>query len=194
MLKVAITGGIGSGKSLVSKVFSLYNIPLYNADIAAKRIMQSDAVVIQQLKLIFGNELYKEGRLDRPFLASLVFSNSNLLQQLNAVVHPAIALDYANWHDRQNAPYTIKEAAILFESGSDKEIDFVIGVTAPLQLRIQRTMQRDHISETQVMSRIQNQMDDAQKMALCNAVIHNDNKQSVLLQVALIHNTIIHLT
>ncbi len=147
MLKVGITGGIGSGKSTVSKIFEVLGIPLYYADTAAKYLMDNDAMLQQALQKEFGSEIYKEEKLDRAYLASIVFNNPAKLDALNAIVHPATIADAERWMQQQNTSYAIKEAALIFESGAQKKLDYVIGVYAPTAMRIRRVMARDNISK-----------------------------------------------
>jgi dephospho-CoA kinase len=193
MLRVGITGGIGSGKSLVSNLFSLYNIPVFNADSAAKFLMNYDAKTKNALVATFGEAIYKEGRIDRPSLANIIFNNEDKLLALNQIVHPNVADYYNTWHLSQCAPYTLKEAAIMFESGSASMMDYIIGVTAPVPVRMERVMKRDGISSAKVKERMDNQMDEGEKMKLCNFVIHNDDCQSVIQQVHIIHHQLIQL-
>lgn len=193
MHKIGITGGIGSGKTVVTRVFQTLGIPVFNADGAAKYIMHQDKEVIAQLTAYFGEAIYQEGRLNRPLLASIVFNDPQKLTYLNSIVHPKV-IDFGNqWHEQQNAPYTLKEAALFFESGSYTSMDFIIGVTAPQELRLQRAMNRDGATKEQVLERMAQQMDEAEKMALCAYVIHNDNRQSVIQQVNNLHQHILEL-
>lgn len=193
MHKIGITGGIGSGKSLVSKMFSVLGIPVLNADDTAKCLMETDASLRQQLEAAFGTETYKNGRLNRPFLASAVFADPEQLGRLNAIVHPAV-IAYANeWARRQTAPYVIKEAALFFESGSWREMDKIIGVSAPEALRIERAMRRDQSSEKAVRERMSRQMDESEKMARCDYIIHNDETASVIKQVTALHEQLLTL-
>ncbi|SDD63187.1 dephospho-CoA kinase [Niabella drilacis] len=187
MLKVGITGGIGSGKTLVASIFHTLGIPVYDADAAAKRLMNTSTEIREQLTGLFGADTYKTGQLDRPLLASKVFGNPEQLGRLNAIVHPVTIRDSQEWFARQTGPYAIKEAAIFFESGSDQYMDYMIGVTAPEALRIRRTMDRSHITEAQVRERMQQQMDDAEKMRRCHFVIDNGETVSLIGQVMAIH-------
>lgn len=191
MLQVGITGGIGSGKSMVCKLFQLYGIPLFDADKSAKYLMDTDPNIIQALQSIFGAAVYKEGRVDRPFLANIVFHDAEKLKQLNAIVHPAVIAYGKKWHLEQNAPYTIKEAALFFESGSYKEMDIMIGVDAPEAIRLQRTMLRDQVTASEVKARMAQQMDNAEKMSRCDYVIQNNNTESLILQVHQLHQLLI---
>lgn len=194
MLKVGLTGGIGSGKSMVASIFAVLGIPVYFADEAAKRIQQEDPEVRKQIIGLLGDEAYQNGILNRTYVSSIVFSNKTKLEQLNAIVHPATMRDAENWLSLQTTPYAIKEAALIFESGSQRDLDFVIGVTAPIAIRIQRTMARDSVTEEQVRNRMEKQISDKIKMRLCDAVIVNDEKQLLLPQVLELHQKLITLS
>ena len=193
MLKIGITGGIGSGKSIVAKVFEHLDIPVYNADTAAKSLMEKDPALRASITELFGPEAYLNGTLNRSLSSSLVFKDSRLLEALNALVHPA-TIQYGNeWMNRQSAPYVIKEAALIFESGSQRDLDLVIGVFAPEYLRIKRVKARDNISEDDIRQRMDNQIQDRIKMKLCNYIIANDEKQLLIPQVLKIHSQILSL-
>jgi dephospho-CoA kinase len=187
MLKVGITGGIGAGKSTVCRVFETLGIPVFYADDAAKHLMNSDAGLRQQIIEIFGTQAYEGEILNRVYLGKLVFGNPVRLAQLNALTHPAVIRYGESWMARQTAPYALKEAALFFESGSNKSMDLMIGVSAPLSLRIRRTMQRENISEAQVLERVSKQMNDEEKMHLCDFRIFNDDAHSVIEQVGQLH-------
>ena len=180
---VGITGGMGSGKSTVAAVFASLGIPVYQADDAAKRLMNEDESLQTQLKKHFGEASYKDGRLNRAYIASEVFNNKQKLELLNSIVHPATIADGEKWMQQQTTPYAIKEAAIIFESGSQRYLDFIIGVSAPVDLRISRSMKRDNLSKEEVTARLNRQMDDDIKMKLCDAVIINDEQQPLIPQV-----------
>lgn len=187
-LKIGITGGIGSGKSYVAKVFKALGVPFYDADSAAKEIMVSSAQVREALVARFGPEVYfADGQLNRPFLSALVFKDADKLAQLNAIVHPAVIQHGLDWADRQEGPYSLKEAALLFESGSYKTLDYTILVTAPEDLRVQRVMSRDKISAEQVLDRMAKQLPDTDKMQLADFVINNDESDPLLPQVLALH-------
>ena len=194
MLRVGITGGIGSGKSTVAKVFEVLGIPVYYADDAAKRLMNEDEDLKKNLRLNFGEDVYTNGILNRPYLSSIVFNNPEKLQLLNSIVHPVTIADAANWMKQQIAPYTIKEAALIFESGSQEGLDKVIGVYAPAPLRILRAMKRDNISKEEVLARMNKQIDEEIKMRLCDYVIKNDEQEMVLPQVLELHKQLLVLS
>ena len=193
-LRIGLTGGIGSGKTLVASVFYHLGIPIYYADQAAKDLQNSDPEIRKKLTLLFGNELYKDGYLNKVYLASIVFSNPGKLKALNTVMHPATLQAAANWMQKQSTPYAIKEAALIFEAKAQKDLDCVIGVYAPKEIRLKRTMLRDNSSEEQVLKRMQNQMDEEQKMKLCQFVIINDENQLLIPQILAIHNQLIELS
>lgn len=193
MLRVGLTGGIGSGKTTVARVFQVLGVPVYDADKASKKLMNEDAQMKMDLISAFGEETYKEGVLDRKYLAETVFNDPEKLVLLNSIVHPATLHHASEWMKKQEAPYIIKEAALIFESGSNKDLDYVIGVYSPLELRISRTMARDSISREQVFSRIQNQMNEESKMALCDFIIQNDPNHSILEQVLELHHQLLEL-
>ena len=186
-MKIGLTGGIGSGKTTVAKIFETIGIPVYYADEAAKRIMNEDKSLRQQIIQHFGEETYKENQLNRSYLSSLVFNNEEKLALLNSLVHPLTIEDADNWVKKQNTAYTIKEAALIFESDSWKHLDKVIGVNAPYELRLQRTMQRDNTSKDAVEARMAKQMNEEEKMKRCNFIINNDEKELLIPQVIALH-------
>ena len=175
MLKVGITGGIGSGKSVVCRVFTTLGIPVFNADDAAKYLMSTDAELKAAIIAMLGAEAYDGMLPNREKIASIVYGQPDKLRQLNALVHPATVAYGREWLLQQKAPYSIKEAAIFFESGSHTEMDVMIGVTAPTALRNERAMKRSHLTEAKVASIMQQQMDDTEKMKRCEYVITNDD-------------------
>lgn len=194
MLKVGITGGIGSGKSTVSRIFELLGIPVYYADTAAKEIMQTDEALKTAVKEHFGADIYgPDGKLDRAALGKIVFNDKDKLELLNSIVHPATIRHSDEWANRQTSPYVIKEAALLFESGSFQYLDKIIGVFAPQPMRIERVMKRDHVTREEVLARINKQIDDNIKMRLCDYVIHNDEQQMVIPQVLALHQQLISI-
>jgi dephospho-CoA kinase len=193
LLKIGLTGGIGSGKSTVARIFEILGIPVYYADAAAKRLMNTDPALREQIIAAFGAEAYTGGELNRQYLAQQVFHDEKKLAGLNSLVHPATIHDAEKWIAAQTSPYTVKEAALIFESGSEKLLDYVIGVSAPQELRIQRTMQRDHISREEVLKRIHQQMDEKLKMEQCNFIVYNDEEQPVLPQVLALHRQLLEL-
>lgn len=188
-LHVGITGGIGSGKTLVCRLFATLGIPVYYADERAKIILHSNDKVIAAVKMLLGNNVYSEGGiLNRKLVASLVFSDSDLLAKYNAIIHPAVLEDAHLWMQQHATfPYILKEAALLFESGSYKSLDKIICITAPELLRIERVMRRDKISEDAVRQRMKNQWSENDKVALSDFIIINDGKTMLIPQVMEIH-------
>jgi dephospho-CoA kinase len=192
MLKIGLTGGIGSGKSTVAAIFEVLDIPVYYADNVAKQLMQEDESLINSIKLNFGDSCYEAGKLNRAYLSSIVFTDKSKLELLNSIVHPATIAHAENWMSIQTAPYCIKEAALIFESNSNKNLDFVIGVHSPENLRINRIMKRDQISENEIKARIDAQMNETEKMAKCDFVINNDEIELLIPKVISIHQKLIH--
>lgn len=188
-LWVGVTGGIGSGKSTVCKVFSLLGIPVYSADDRAKWLMANDPILKSEIKAAFGKQSFlPDGSLNRSFLAEKVFQDPENVKQINALVHPAVGKDFSDWANSQTAPYVIKEAALLFESGSAHQLDFVIQVSSPLKIRIARILMRDpHRSEEQINHIIDQQMPDEQKNELADFVIKNTENKLLIPQVLEIH-------
>lgn len=174
MLKIGITGGIGSGKTTVAKLFEQLGIPVYYADVRGKALASEDPEVASQIREVFGEEAYVNGSLDHKFIASIVFNEKEKLQALNSIVHPAAQRDWEKWVKEQNTPYVLREVAILFEVGAEKGLDYVIGVSAPEEVRIERVMKRNSFTREQVIERIRNQMPDEEKMSRCDFVIDND--------------------
>ncbi len=193
MLRVGITGGIGSGKTTVARIFELLGIPVYYADTAAKRLMNDDEDVKNAIIAHFGPGSYKDGRLNRAYISSIVFNDKDQLEKLNAITHPATIRDANEWMKRQKTAYTIKEAALIFESGSVEFLDHVIGVYTPLPLRIQRIMQRDGITREEVAQRMSRQLDENIKMKLCDSVLVNDEQQLLIPQVLALHSRLLSL-
>jgi dephospho-CoA kinase len=180
---IGLTGGIGSGKSVVAKIFTTLGIPVFNADETAKMMMQSNPEMKAKLIEQFGSSIYNASGLQKEKLAAIVFNDPFQLQLLNAIVHPVTIQAAKDWAANQTSPYVIKEAALIFESAAADGLFKVIGVTAPLSLRIQRVMQRDGISKEHVEARMQHQISDTIKMRLCDYVIENNNQQMLIPQV-----------
>jgi dephospho-CoA kinase len=193
-LKVGITGGIGSGKTTVCKIFEKFGVPVYYADERAKHLMVSRQEIIDKVKEIFGKKAYlPDGSLDRKYIAGIAFNHPEKLRQLNAVVHPAIHRDGNEWHRQQNVPYTLNEAALMVESSGHKRMDVLIVVTAPEELRIKRVMDRDGVSKQAVLERIKNQLPEEEKVNAADFIIENDGKNSLILQVWDLHKKLIEL-
>jgi dephospho-CoA kinase len=195
--KVGITGGIGSGKSTIARIFSVLGVPVYDADSRAKRVMTTDGILIEQIKKEFGTLAYRvSGELDRAFIASVVFKEPEKLTRLNALVHPRVKLDFEQWVAEQpGAPYVLKEAALLYEAGSAAQLEAIIVVTAPVDVRVQRVVKRDaHRSPEAVRDIMKNQMPDEEKVKRADYVIVNDESRLVIPQVLEIHQQLMRVT
>lgn len=193
MFKLGLTGGIGSGKTLVCKIFEKLGIPVYYADQAARLLMNEDAGLKSQIIQRFGNQAYAGKELNRPFLADLVFGDDDRLSALNRLVHPVVREDFLKWAKRQKGvPYVIEEAAILFESGASREMDMSALVYAPEELRIARVMKRDGVGREDVLRRMGHQMTEEEHLKMADHVLNNDGTQMILPQVIELHNMIIN--
>lgn len=189
VFQVGITGGIGSGKSLISKIFACLGVPVYDADSRAKYLMTTDGILVEEIKKEFGELSFNNRELNRSHISKVIFSNRDKLNVLNNLVHPRVAEDYKNWVARQRVPYVLKEAALMFEARSHTLLDRVIVVSAPKQLRLQRVLERDkQRTVKQVEEIMQNQWSDTEKLALADYVIINDETQLVITQVLKLHH------
>lgn len=187
--RIGITGGIGTGKSFVSNIFKTLGVPFYDADKEAKALMVSEPSIREPLIEIFGQQVYSEdGSLNRSWLASQVFNDEEKLALLNRVVHPVVIAAGMEWEAKQTAAYVLKEAALLFESGSNKLLDFIIVVTAPLETRISRVMERDKLSRQQVIARMANQMPEEEKILKADFILINDGLTPLLPQIVEVHH------
>lgn len=189
-LQIGITGGIGVGKSTVSKIFSVLGVPTYDADSRAKAVMTTDGILVESIKKEFGTLSFSiQGELNREYLAKAVFGDEQRLKKLNALVHPRVAVDYENWlREQSSAPYVLKEAALLIESGSYKTLDYLMLVTAPEEVRIGRVLMRDkHRSIEQIKEIIKNQLSEAEKLKLADFTVNNDGTHSLIEQVLKLH-------
>lgn len=192
MIRIGITGNIGSGKSTVTKVFAALGIPVYYADLHASQLMNSNAVIKNELIKLFGERIYMEtGLLNKQMLGELIFSNDVSRRNVNAIVHPIVAQHFEEWFSYQNAPYVLKEAALLFESSSNLLLDKVICVAAPFEMRLERVMLRDNRSREQIIAIESKQMSEAEKIKKSDYIIFNNNSQPVIPQVLNIHQKII---
>ena len=192
---VGLTGGIGSGKTTIANLFALhFSIPIYIADTKAKELVANNKQLQQEIVTLLGEEAFVEGRYNTSFVAQEVFSNKEKLDKLNAIIHPYVQQDFLQWKQSQQAPYVIKEAAILFESGSYRDCDFIIMVTAPLEERIKRVMLRDKIDRETVEKRIKNQWNDEKKIELSTFVIENRDIDKNLDKIEIIHSKIVKMT
>jgi dephospho-CoA kinase len=193
MLKVGLTGGIGSGKSTVAAVFGTLGIPVANADQEARRLMNEDPGLREAIIRHFGDDAYSGGTLNRKYLAERVFSDPVRLELLNSLVHPVTIREGEQWvrslEDRY--PYVIREAALLFETRAAAQLDFIIGVSAPLSLRIQRAMHRDRSPREAIVRRMHNQIDEDIKMRLCDAIVRNDEREPLIPQVLELHERLL---
>jgi dephospho-CoA kinase len=193
MYQVGLTGGIGSGKTLVCSVLEKLGIPVYYADTEARKLMNLDTELIDGIVALFGQEAFKEGILDRQYLATKVFGSRKKLSDLNALVHPAVRRNYSMWVEKQtDVPYVVQEAAILFESGASRFLDRTVLVYAPETLRIRRVMDRDRVEEAEVRLRMKHQMDEEEKKNLADDVIINDENEMLLPQIIQLHERIIN--
>ena len=190
MLKIGITGGIGSGKTTVCKVFETLGIPVYNADTQAKLLMNTDPELKASLQGYFGSDIYVDGILVRHRLAEIIFNDREALEKVNSWVHPAVARDFERWRSMQTSPYVLEEAAIIFESNIMHRFEKIILVTAPEDLRIERVCARDHVAPEAVQKRMANQWPEEKRIALADYVIYNDNLRLITPQVMAIHKSI----
>jgi dephospho-CoA kinase len=193
-LKIGLTGGIGSGKTTVAKIFELLGVPVYYADDASKRLYATNKDLMEDLKKHFGEDIYIDEQLNRSKLAAIVFNNAAKLDLLNSLVHPLTIKDAEEWMQQQTTPYIIKEAALLFEAGSASVLDYIIGVSSPQPLRIKRVMERDGVGREEVLSRMQRQIDEESKMLLCDFIIKNDEQEMVIPQVLALHERFLEMS
>jgi dephospho-CoA kinase len=194
LLKIGLTGGIGSGKTTVAKIFEVLGIPVFYADDAAKKVMNTDKGLREKIILHFGEASYNSDGLNRSHLSEIVFNDPEKLALLNSIVHPVTIADADKWMQQKTTPYIIKEAALMFESDAYKHVDYVIGVSAPEALRMQRSMERDNITAEAVKARMSKQMDEAEKMSRCDFVIQNDEEQLLIQQVLKLHEHFLALS
>jgi dephospho-CoA kinase len=194
VLRVGLTGGIGSGKSTVAQIFEVLGIPVYYADIAAKKLMNENAELRSAIANIFGKGAYSNNILDRKYISSIVFSDPAKLKALNSLVHPATKKDGEAWMQQQTSPYAIHEAALIFEAKVSERLDKVIGISSPLHLRIKRAMERDKVNRDEVLKRMDQQLDEEIKMSRCDFVIMNDEQQLLIPQVLDLHEKLIAIS
>ena len=195
MLRVGLTGGIGSGKTTVAAIFETLGVPVSYADAEARRLMNEDPELKEAISRHFGAGSYTDGALNRKWVAGQVFNNPEKLELLNSLVHPATIREGARWMQTLEGhyPYAIREAAIIFETRAAGQLDFIIGVYAPQSLRIHRTLGRDHTTREAVLQRMHTQIDEDIKMRLCDAVIRNDEQEAVIPQVLALHQRLLQL-
>ncbi|MEO8933922.1 MAG: dephospho-CoA kinase [Xanthomarina sp.] len=190
---VGLTGGIGSGKTTVAKQFNALGIPVYIADTEAKYLMNTSKAIKTKLIALFGKDSYKNKVLNRPFLADKIFNNAENLKSMNAIVHPEVEAHFKAWVSRQESPYVIKESAILFENGAYASCDYIITVTAPLALRMERLLKRDETTEEKILAIMKNQSSDETKIEKSHFVIVNQGLKETQEQVQLTHHKIVNL-
>lgn len=192
-LKIGITGGIGSGKSLVCQIFKTLKVPVFEADKEAKEIIDSDPITRKALGELLGNGIFgPDGKINRHMMAGIIFNDQELLKEVNAIIHPAVRHRFNSWHAEQKSRYIIQEAAILFESGVFRLMDMNIVVTAPEEMRIRRVTQRDGVTKEKVYERMKNQWPEEEKVAMADYIIRNDESQSLIQQVLEIHQKILN--
>lgn len=190
-IKIGITGGIGSGKSVVSKLLQLMGVPVYIADVESKRLTETDPDIRAALISLLGDEVYQDGKLNRPLLASYIFGNKDNLTMVNGIIHPRIKDDFRRWAQSHSSyPIVGIEAAILIEAGFTEDVDQVVLVYAPQEIRLRRAVSRDACAAEQIQQRMRNQMPDEDKMAFAHHIIYNDDKQALIPQLGL---SLIHI-
>lgn len=192
MIIVGLTGGIGSGKTTVAKAFNALGIPVYIADDEAKKLMQTSKVLKRKLIEMFGKEAYVGGALNKQYIANIIFYNKEYLDKMNAIVHPQVANHFKKWLLKQQSPYVIKEAAILFENGTYKLCDVLITVTAPREMKIERLLKRDNTTVEKIEAVMKNQWSDEKKIKLSDFVIDNSELEKTKQQVLKIHQQILN--
>ncbi len=191
MKVIGLTGGIGSGKSTIAGIFEHLGVPVYNSDKSAQKIYFKPEVKKQVIELIGAEAYLTDSSLNKEFIAAAVFSDHQKLEQLNSIIHPAVAKDFKEWKEKQHASYLVKESALLFETGIYKEMDALVLVSADKDLRIERVKKRDHLTEEQVLQRINKQMPEAEKEKLAQFIVSNNERQLVIPQVLKIHQKIV---
>lgn len=191
MIIVGLTGGIGSGKTTVAQEFQELGVPVYIADDEAKKIMHESKIVKRELRALFGDKAYVSGVLNKAYIAQKVFNDKNYLSQINTIIHPKVASHFQKWLQKQDAPYIIKEVAILFENGGDKYCDFIITVTATMNARIKRLLKRDPTTKEKILAIMKNQWTDEQRLKKSNFIIHNETETSTRAQVLKIHKDLL---
>lgn len=189
---VGVTGGIGSGKTTVVNLFKDLNVPVYIADEEAKRLMQEDNALVAEIKNVIGDDAYEDGQLNRSFISKMVFENTNKLNALNAIVHPAVRNDFRTWALKQNSPYVIYESALIFEYNQERFFDDIILVTAPKDLRINRVRNRSGLSKNDIKNRMKQQMDDKLKKDKVNYIIENININDLYKEIRIINDNILN--
>ncbi|HPE35189.1 MAG TPA: dephospho-CoA kinase [Bacteroidales bacterium] len=191
MLEIGLTGGIGSGKSLIARIFKMFDVPVFDADFEAKSLYQ-EIETMEKIRQLFGERVFNKGEIDRKVLANMVFSEQSMLNKLNQLIHPKVRSLYTNWVGKNlNAPYVVYEAAILFETGYYQKLDKTILVVAEEELRIRRTMKRDQTTRAEVLHRMSRQWSDERKIPLADFIIHNNDNDLLLPQVYDVHQRLL---
>lgn len=191
MLRIGLTGGIGSGKTTVAHIFEVLGVPVFYADDAAKKLMNEDENLRKTIIQHFGEESYADNKINRSYLSAHIFSDPGNTKLINSLIHPATIADAEKWMRSQNSPYALKEAALIFEAGAEKMLDLIIGVSAPFEMRMKRAMQRDGIPEEAVLARMEKQMDEAEKISRCDFIIINNEQELLIPQVVQLHQKIL---
>lgn len=194
MLNVGLTGGIGSGKTIASKIFEVLGIPVYQADEAAKSLMESNPILKNQLIVHFSENAFVDGKLNRKYIADIIFNDKEKLHLINSLVHPYTIQDGIEWMKKQTTPYAIKEAALIFESGTQSNFDYIIGISSPQSMRLNRTIKRDNTNRELILEKMEHQLDEQVKMKLCDFVLQNDEKTLLTTQVIAVHEKLIALS
>lgn len=193
VFKLGVTGGIGSGKTTVCRVFNALKIPVFSADMEAGEIMENDKSIIHRINSIAGKDLYKNGSLDRVGLAALIFNDGTLLEKVNSLVHPVVIDHFISWTKGQTTPYVIMEAAILFESGASKLVDRILTIVAPIEERVDRVMHRNNLSREQILERMRYQMTDESRIKLSDYIIYNSEDDMIIQAILEIHEDILKI-
>jgi dephospho-CoA kinase len=188
---LGVTGGIGSGKTTVCKVFNVLGIPVFLTDIEAKILMDTDLILKEKLNSVAGKDLYLKGTLDRAILADIIFSDKKVLEKVNSLVHPMVFENFRKWVSLQESPYVIMESAILFESGGSKLVDKIASVIAPVEERIERVSKRNNLAKPQILERIANQMTDEDRIRLSDFIISNSEQEMIIPAIINVHNNIL---
>lgn len=192
-IKLGITGGIGSGKTTVCRVFNVIGLPVFSADDEARSIQDSSSEVRQTINELAGMDLYSAGKLDRPTLARLIFNDRNLLEKVNSLIHPLVFENYLHWDARQEAPYTVMEAAILFESGAYRLVDKILTIVAPVEERIERLIKGNRLTREQVLERIENQIDDESRIKQSDFIIFNSENDMIIPAILGVHREMLNI-
>lgn len=191
MILVGLTGGIGSGKTTVAKQFAALGVPVYIADDEAKKLMKRSKIIKRKLIQLFGNDAYINDELNKPFIANIIFNDKTYLEKMNAIIHPRVKKHFQKWVIKQDYTYSIKEVAILFENEGYKACDYVINVTAPINLRMERLLKRDNTTKVKVEAIMKNQWTDEEKSKLSDFVIENIELENTKNQVLKIHKKLL---